>query len=107
LLAFGVLLSAGILFVDGSQFGHELFCSARHHQWPAHGTQGRLTAFVAAPLLVLRPSGGVHRDLAGHGHVLAVLSVFSRKPIFGYKAMVYAILAIGFLGFMVWGHHMS
>ena len=35
-----------------------------------------------------------------------LLSVFSRKPVFGYKAMVAATLAIGALGFMVWGHHM-
>jgi cytochrome c oxidase subunit 1 len=35
-----------------------------------------------------------------------LLSVFSRKPVFGYKAMVAATLAIGGLGFMVWGHHM-
>ena len=35
-----------------------------------------------------------------------LLSVFARKPVFGYKAMVAATVAIGALGFMVWGHHM-
>src|SRR5881227_2771100 len=44
--------------------------------------------------------------LPAMGMCSQLLSVFSRKPIFGYKAMVYAIMAIGFLGFMVWGHHM-
>jgi cytochrome c oxidase subunit 1 len=44
--------------------------------------------------------------LPGMGVTSQILSTFSRKPIFGYKAMVYAMLAIGFFGFMVWGHHM-
>ena len=35
-----------------------------------------------------------------------VLSTFSRKPVFGYRSMAYALIAIGFLGFVVWGHHM-
>ncbi|MFA7232542.1 MAG: cbb3-type cytochrome c oxidase subunit I [Terrimicrobiaceae bacterium] len=44
--------------------------------------------------------------LPGMGLASEIISVFSRKPIFGYKAMVYAMMAIGVLGFMVWGHHM-
>ncbi|HND86722.1 MAG TPA: cbb3-type cytochrome c oxidase subunit I [Saprospiraceae bacterium] len=44
--------------------------------------------------------------LPAMGIVSEVLSVHTRKPIFGYRAMVYSILAIGFLSFIVWAHHM-
>ena len=44
--------------------------------------------------------------LPAMGIVSEVLSVHARKPIFGYKAMVYSILGIGFLSFIVWAHHM-
>jgi cytochrome c oxidase subunit 1 len=44
--------------------------------------------------------------LPAMGLVSEVLSVHARKPIFGYRAMVYSILAIGFLSFIVWAHHM-
>src|SRR6266702_4086913 len=44
--------------------------------------------------------------LPGMGATSHILSTFARKPIFGYRAMVFAIFAIGMLGFFVWGHHM-
>src|SRR5580765_6576832 len=44
--------------------------------------------------------------LPGFGMISEILPVFSRKPIFGYKALVYSVAAIAFLGFLVWGHHM-
>ncbi len=44
--------------------------------------------------------------LPAMGIVSEVLSVHSRKPIFGYRAMVFSILAIAFLSFIVWAHHM-
>jgi cytochrome c oxidase subunit I len=40
------------------------------------------------------------------GIVSDILSVFARKPLFGYRPMVYSIAAIAGLGFIVWGHHM-
>ena len=40
------------------------------------------------------------------GVVSHVLANFSRKPVFGYRAMALAMCAIGLLGFLVWGHHM-
>src|SRR5690242_8965427 len=44
--------------------------------------------------------------LPGMGAASQILSVFSRKPIYGYRAMVMAICGIALLGFLVWGHHM-
>src|SRR5437667_2164261 len=106
LLAFGVLLSAGILLLMDRNMGTSFFL-------PLGTINGQLTGHKGGSPLLWQHLFWFfgHPEvyiaiLPGMGVTSQVLSVFSRKPIFGYKAMVYAILAIGFLGFVVWGHHM-
>ena len=92
-----VLASALILmFADRNGAGGVIFD-------PASGGQALLWQnlfwFYSHPAvyIMVLPSMGV---------VSEVISVFSRKPIFGYRSMVLALMSIGLLGFLVWAHHM-
>src|SRR2546429_108387 len=106
LLAFGVLLSAGILLILDRNAGTSFFVPLVTVNGQLAGHKGgspllwqHLFWFFGHPevYIAILPAMGLCSQL---------VSVFSRKPIFGYKAMVYAMLSIGIMGFMVWGHHM-
>jgi cytochrome c oxidase subunit 1 len=106
LLAFGVLLSAGILLLMDRNLGTSFFVPVIVVNGQLMGHKGgspllwqHLFWFFGHPEVYIA-------ILPGMGVTSQILSTFARKPIFGYRAMVYAMLAIGFLGFMVWGHHM-
>jgi cytochrome c oxidase subunit I len=107
LLAFGILLAAVVLLMLDRHAGTSFFIpggllvsgKATKHIGGSPLMWQHLFWFFGHPevYIAILPAMGVTSHL---------LSVFSRKPVFGYKAMVGATLAIGALGFMVWGHHM-
>jgi len=107
LLAFAVLLAGGILLVLDRSAGTSFFLPAGlvvNGEPLAHGGGSpllwqHLFWFFGHPEVYIA-------ILPGMGVVSHILANFSRKPVFGYRAMALALCAIGFMGFLVWGHHM-
>jgi len=107
LLGFAVLLAAGVLLLLDRVAGTSFFLPAGlvindqilNHKGGSPLLWQHLFWFFGHPEVYIA-------ILPGMGLASQLLATFARKPIFGYRAMVYAILGIGFLGFFVWGHHM-
>lgn len=106
LLSFPVLVSAFLLVIFDRTFGTSFFLSeiyiggqALEHVGGSPVLYQHMFWFLGHPevYIIILPAMGL---------VSEVLSVHSRKPIFGYKAMVFSIIAIAFLSFIVWAHHM-
>jgi len=106
LLSFPVLLSAALLLVFDRSFGTSFYLSdifisgqALEHTGGSPILFQHLFWFLGHPevYIVLLPALGITSE---------VVATMARKPIFGYKAMVGSMLAIAFLSFIVWGHHM-
>ncbi|NNF35418.1 MAG: cytochrome c oxidase subunit I [Saprospiraceae bacterium] len=106
LLSFPVLVSGFFMLMFDRGLGTSFFLSEIFIQGQALERVGgspvlfqHLFWFLGHPevYIIILPAMGI---------VSEVLSVHSRKPIFGYKAMVYSMLAIAFLSFIVWAHHM-
>ena len=105
-LSFPVLVSAVVLLMMDRLMGTAFFLSDIHIGGEALDATGgspilfqHLFWFLGHPevYIVLLPALGISSE---------VIATNSRKPIFGYKAMIGSIIAIGFLSFIVWGHHM-
>ena len=105
-LSFPVLLSAALLLMMDRLAGTSFYLSdiiVGGEMLENHGGSPLLYQhlfwFLGHPevYIVLLPALGLSSE---------IIATNSRKPIFGYKAMIGSILAIGFLSFIVWGHHM-
>ena len=105
-LSFPVLVAAAFLLVFDRSFGTSFYLSDIYIAGQALEYEGgspvlyeHLFWFLGHPevYIVLLPALGLSSE---------IISVNSRKPIFGYRAMIGSLLAIAFLSFIVWGHHM-
>src|SRR5918993_197753 len=107
LLSFPVLLAAGVLLFLDHNAGTSFFVpgglsngtAVLDHSGGSPILWQHLFWFFGHPEVYIA-------ILPGMGATSHILSTFARKPIFGYRAMVFALFAIGLLGFFVWGHHM-
>jgi cytochrome c oxidase subunit 1 len=107
LLAFPVLLAAGVLLLLDRQAGTSFFIPAgevlndlvQPHKGGSPILWQHLFWFFGHPEVYIA-------ILPGMGATSHILSTFARRPVFGYRAMVFAMFGIGMLGFFVWGHHM-
>ncbi len=105
-LSFPVLFSAALLLIFDRSFGTSFYLSDIYIGGQALEQTGgspilyqHLFWFLGHPevYIIILPALGLTSE---------IISVNARKPIFGYRAMIGSIMAIGFLSFIVWGHHM-
>src|SRR5688572_11697207 len=114
LLAFPALVAACIMLIFDRHFGTSFFLPAQLvlNNVPLLNAAGQPLHTGGSPLLwqhlfwFLGHPEVYILMLPALGFTSDILSTFSRRPIFGYKSMVLAMCAIGFLSFIVWGHHM-
>ncbi|WP_196885765.1 cbb3-type cytochrome c oxidase subunit I [Aureivirga sp. CE67] len=105
-VSFPVLLSAALLLIFDRSFGTSFYLSdifiqgeVLHYEGGSPVLFEHLFWFLGHPevYIVLLPALGITSE---------IIATNSRKPIFGYRAMIGSILAIAFLSTIVWGHHM-
>ena len=107
LLGFPVLLAAGVLLLLDRSAGTNFFVPGGllvndrviAHDGGSPLLWQHLFWFFGHPEVYIA-------ILPGMGLISEILATFSKKPIFGRKMMIHATFAIGFLGLLVWGHHM-